>query len=576
MTFLTTTKNNPRESNRTQSREDKQQINGDLQYFESDEPILKLRRHLVPTIASIDSTVRKMSSVDLEALKAEITSLGDTIRTLKTASPVDNDAIGAAVGALNEAKKKYADNNNGLGVDGKPYEAPMSKAEKKAKEKATKEKAAGPAKQVSYCSCALFEQSWLDWYRIISLKLIYPCFVVIFSQEKNPASAGSLKKAAKKEAAKLKKKQMMREGGAPPADGGPPPAAATGGAAGAKTNLAVVKRSVLPAARAPSAQSLQILVNPNQPLRERPIVAFASAVILNTIGDYTIFSDHRCRQATMGLPDGGAIVGDLAIARCMCRRASKCELLPSDPSKLAIVDAWIDYAQSLTLLDEKQRVTAVAMTLTKALQNQTYVVGASMTLADIALFASLGFPAEAQSRAGIDQHLPKEATAARRWIEMMRRSPAIKEATQLALGVANSTEAVFDEGGSLEGLVSGMNLLEGGVIGNVVTRFPPEPSGYLHIGHSKAVLLNDYYARRYKGRLIVRFDDTNPSKEKAEYEQSIVEDLAVLGVKPDLISYTSDYFGCIYDYALWMIENSLAYMDDTPQVRLVPVCLLLF
>ena len=117
----------------------------------------------------------------------------------------------------------------------------------------------------------------------------------------------------------------------------------------------------------------------------------------------------------------------------------------------------------------------------------------------------------------------------------------------------------------MESLVSGMNLLEGGVIGNVVTRFPPEPSGYLHIGHSKAVLLNDYYARRYKGRLIVRFDDTNPTKEKAEYEQSIVEDLAVLGVKPDMVSYTSDYFACIYDYALWMIDNSLAYMDDTPQ-----------
>ena len=90
-----------------------------------------------------------MSSVDLEALKAEITSLGDQIRTLKTAGDVDEDTLGTAVAALNEAKKKYANSNGGIGVDGKPYEAPMSKAEKKAKEKAAKQ-SAGPAKQVRF------------------------------------------------------------------------------------------------------------------------------------------------------------------------------------------------------------------------------------------------------------------------------------------------------------------------------------------------------------------------------------------------------------------------------------------
>ena len=79
-----------------------------------------------------------MSSVDLEALKAEIDAIGEKIRDLKGSSEVDKDAIAAAVKALNEAKKNYADSNNGIGVDGKLYEAPISKAEKKAKAKAEK------------------------------------------------------------------------------------------------------------------------------------------------------------------------------------------------------------------------------------------------------------------------------------------------------------------------------------------------------------------------------------------------------------------------------------------------------
>jgi glutamyl-tRNA synthetase len=76
----------------------------------------------------------------------------------------------------------------------------------------------------------------------------------------------------------------------------------------------------------------------------------------------------------------------------------------------------------------------------------------------------------------------------------------------------------------------------------VVTRFPPEPSGYLHIGHSKAALLNYHYAHIYKGDMILRIDDTNPTKDKDEYVESIIEDLKTLGIAYSKMTYTSNYF----------------------------------
>jgi len=110
--------------------------------------------------------------------------------------------------------------------------------------------------------------------------------------------------------------------------------------------------------------------------------------------------------------------------------------------------------------------------------------------------------------------------------------------------------------------------LEGAVHGKVVTRFPPEPNGYPHIGHAKAAIIDEEYARMYGGRLILRFDDTNPLKEKLEYYDAISEGLEWLGVKPDLVKNTSDDIELLHDYGRKLIELGGAYVCTCSQERI--------
>ena len=98
--------------------------------------------------------------------------------------------------------------------------------------------------------------------------------------------------------------------------------------------------------------------------------------------------------------------------------------------------------------------------------------------------------------------------------------------------------------------------------GNVVTRFPPEPNGYPHIGHAKAAIIDEEYARIYGGKLILRFDDTNPSKEKIEYYKAISEGLEWLKVKPSIVKNTSDDLEMLYDYGKKLVKKNCAYVCE--------------
>ncbi len=106
------------------------------------------------------------------------------------------------------------------------------------------------------------------------------------------------------------------------------------------------------------------------------------------------------------------------------------------------------------------------------------------------------------------------------------------------------------------------DLAEGKNHGKVQTRFPPEPNGYLHIGHAKAIALDFGIARQYGGTCNLRFDDTNPTKEDTEYIESIENDIKWLGYQWSHVYYASDYFQQLWDFAVWLIKQGRAYIDE--------------
>ncbi|OCF43000.1 glutamate-tRNA ligase [Kwoniella heveanensis CBS 569] len=132
-----------------------------------------------------------------------------------------------------------------------------------------------------------------------------------------------------------------------------------------------------------------------------------------------------------------------------------------------------------------------------------------------------------------------------------------------ALEAFRQARSEMDKGKKIKRLETVDVVLPNAVKGKVVVRFAPEPSGFLHIGHLKAAILNRFLADQYQGKFILRFDDTNPLKEEGEFEDAIMEDLKMIEIGFDKVVHTSDHFDKIQQYTEQLIRQGDAFMDDT-------------
>lgn len=232
----------------------------------------------------------------------------------------------------------------------------------------------------------------------------------------------------------------------------------------------------------------------------------------------------------------------------------------------ALTKEWIEFAFS-RLVGDFKTVSPALEEMDDHLALRTFFTDHKITASDLAIYGVLKTNAPALGSI-------KKSTYVNlgRWFRFIDAHSAIVAGTQeLQSELTALTKKAKSSGDSKDKKTSNANFeigLQDAKIGSVVTRFPPEPSGYLHIGHAKAAMLNQYFAQKYEGKLIIRFDDTNPNKEKAEYQDSILEDLDLLGIKGDVLSYTSDHFQTLYDLAIKLIQQGDAYVDDTDQMTM--------
>ncbi|XP_050434056.1 bifunctional glutamate/proline--tRNA ligase-like isoform X26 [Adelges cooleyi] len=226
-------------------------------------------------------------------------------------------------------------------------------------------------------------------------------------------------------------------------------------------------------------------------------------------------------------------------------------LYGKDIEEQLLVDSWLSFVVDDEKKNQVEKLQYLDKSLSATSTTSKYLVGTTLTIADIVVFCWLE---NLQDKKAIC--VSNKLTHVERWSQFISSLPSFKNAEDKNQSqTKNSNPDTKEQGKFVE--------LPGAELGKVVVRFPPEASGYLHIGHAKAALLNQYYQEQFKGRLIMRFDDTNPAKEKEDYEKVILEDVKLLEIKPDVFSYTSNYFDKMISLCEQMLKKGMAYVDDT-------------
>uniref|UniRef100_A0A8C2HAW3 Bifunctional glutamate/proline--tRNA ligase n=1 Tax=Cyprinus carpio TaxID=7962 RepID=A0A8C2HAW3_CYPCA len=240
-----------------------------------------------------------------------------------------------------------------------------------------------------------------------------------------------------------------------------------------------------------------------------------------------------------------------SITRYLARVAPALGLYGSNMMEQTEVDHWLEV--SARRLCAQSDLSSALGDLDKALALRTFLVGRSVTLADLCVWAALKGNGESQAKPSSYPHLC-------RWFSFLSSQVPFSSVGSKWASKISAIKATKEKKQDLGKFVE----LPGAEMGKVVVRFPPEASGYLHIGHAKAALLNQHYQLNFKGKLIMRFDDTNPEKEKEDFEKVILEDVAMLQIKPDQFTYTSDHFPTILRMGEKLLQEGKAYIDDTP------------